>query len=157
MFVRHVDGGSSNIIEAELKSLVGPAYNLSGYGIRFVASPSHADVLLLTGPLTRNMLTPVRAAFAVMPAPKAIITVGDWIRAHDDDVPSDPERHQLAAAFDGSYATMQVPDDMCRAIVAHVAGDPPPPMKIIEALVDVARMRSRRQGPYAMKSGGLAT
>src|SRR5580658_331105 len=72
-FVRHVDCGSSNVAEAELMSLVGPVYNLEGYGIRFVSSPSQADALLMTGPPTENMLGPALAAFAVMPEPKAIV------------------------------------------------------------------------------------
>jgi len=145
LFVRHVDCGSSNVAEAELISLVGPVYNLAGYGIRFVSSPSHADVLLFTGPLTRNMLGPALAAFAVMPEPKAIVTVGDWAS------PPPPREDgaspcQLAAAFHNSYALVDLPDSMKRAVVAHATGDPPEPHVVIEALLLAAQRRSERRG-----------
>ncbi len=145
LFVRHVDGGSSNVAEAELFSLLGPVYNLAGYGIRFVSSPSHADVLLLTGPLTRNMLGPAQAAFAVMPEPKAVVTIGDWVaRAPAGQSGAIPG--QLAAAFQDSYALVDLPDAMKRAVVAHAAGDPPEPQELIEALLAAARHKSRRRG-----------
>jgi Ni,Fe-hydrogenase III small subunit len=137
LFIRHVDGGSSNIAEAEMMSLMGPVYNLAGYGVRVVASPCHANALLITGPLTRNMLGPLRAAFAVMPEPRYIVTVGDGA-AVDGLTP-------MARAFDRSYATTRLPPDMAAAVVAHVAGDPPEPENIIEALIGVAKMRGRRR------------
>jgi len=141
LFVRHVDGGSSNAAEAELHSLLGPVYNITGHGIRFVSSPSHADVLLFTGPLTRNMLGPALAAFAVMPEPKAIVTVGDWaVRSPADD--GDPSRRQLAMAFEHSYALVDLPDPMKSAVVAHAAGDPPEPHELIEALRLAARRKA---------------
>lgn len=143
LFVRHVDGGSSNVAEAELVSLTGPVYNLAGYGIRFVSSPSHADVLLFTGPLTRNMLGPALAAFAVMPKPKAIVTVGDWAApALECEHASTPP--SLTAAFGNSYALVDLPEAMKRAVVAHAAGDPPEPRALIEALVLAAQRKRRR-------------
>ncbi len=150
LFVRHVDGGSSNVAEAELISLIGPVYNLGGYGIRFVSSPSHADVLLFTGPLTRNMLGPALAAFAVMPEPKAIVTVGDWIAS-----PSAGEgtsgSGQLTAAFRDSYAVAELPDSMKLAVVAHAPGDPPEPDVLIEALLSAARGKAERR--HATRQG----
>jgi membrane-bound hydrogenase subunit mbhJ len=144
LFVRHVDGGSSNVAEAELMSLIGPVYNLGGYGIRFVSSPSHADVLLLTGPLTRNMLGPALAAFAVMPEPKAIVTVGDWIALSSaGEGPASPG--QLATAFRDSYALVPLPDSMKRAVVAHAPGDPPEPDALITALLRAARCKAERR------------
>jgi membrane-bound hydrogenase subunit mbhJ len=145
LFVRHVDGGSSNIAEAELISLVGPAYNVAGYGVRFVSSPSHADVLLFTGPLTRNMLGPARAAFAVMPDPKAIVTVGDWAVQLPVDT-SEANECELRAAFRNSYALVELPDEMKNAVVAHAAGDPPEPAALIEALLLAARRKYERSG-----------
>jgi membrane-bound hydrogenase subunit mbhJ len=143
LFVRHVDGGSSNVAEAELIALLGPVYNLSGYGIRFVSSPSHADVLLFTGPLTRNMLGPALAAFAVMPEPKAIVTVGDWT-----DPPSPGENdagvRELATAFRKSYALAELPKPMKDAVLAHAAGDPPEPGVVIEALLRAAQRKFER-------------
>jgi Ni,Fe-hydrogenase III small subunit len=146
LFVRHVDGGSSNVAEAELISLIGPAYNLSAYGIRFVSSPSHADVLLLTGPLTRNMLGPALAAFVVMPEPKAIITVGDWAEPVSPGGDSPNLCQQLAAAFQDSYAVAELPNSMKDAVVAHAAGDPPEPYEIIDALLHAAERKFERHG-----------
>jgi len=145
LFVRHIDGGSSNLAEAELTSLIGPVYNLARYGVRFVASPSHADVLLLTGPLTRNMVGPAHAAFEVMPEPKAIVTVGDyWPGAKPVPASDEVSKQQVAAAFGGSYAIVDLPPDMRRAVLGHVAGDPPEPQELIEALLQAAKERPRR-------------
>lgn len=137
IFVRHLDGGSSNVVESELVALTSPIYDLSQYGIRFVASPSHADVLLLTGPLTLNMLGPAREAFRVMPAPKSIVTVGDYAGAGDGPGHADGIVDQIARLLDGSYATVELPADMRAAVVAHVPGDPPHPAEIIRALLSV--------------------
>jgi Ni,Fe-hydrogenase III small subunit len=145
LFVRHVDGGSSNVAETELIALTGPCYNLAGYGVRFVSSPSHADVLLLTGPLTRNMLGPALAAFAVMPEPKAIVTVGDWTTLPPPGADG-TARSQLAAAFHHSYALVELPDPMRRAVVAHAAGDPPEPQVVIDALLLAAQRKFARRG-----------
>ncbi len=156
LFVRHVDGGSSNVAEAELVSLTGPNYNLAGYGIRFVSSPSHADVLLLTGPLTRNMLGPALAAFAVMPEPKAIVTVGDWAAP-------DPQREHagrpanLAAAFRNSYALVALPQAMQDAVIAHAPGDPPEPGALIEALLLAAQRKWRSLRPRSHSEARPAT
>jgi Ni,Fe-hydrogenase III small subunit len=145
VFVRQVDGGSSNIFESELTALTNPIYDIAQYGISVVASPSHADLLLLTGPLTRNMLGPVREAFAVMPRPRAIVTVGDYADFGQLGPPTDPGAGQLARLFDRSYATVGLPDDMRRAIVAHVPGDPPEPREIIQVLrSEIARRRGGR-------------
>lgn len=135
IFVRQVDGGSSNIFESELAALTNPIYDLAQYGISLVASPSHADVLLLTGPLTRNMLGPVREAFAVMPEPRAIITVGDYADFGRRHVPTDHVANQVARLLSGSYATVDLPEEMRLAIVAHVPGDPPEPHEVIQALL----------------------
>jgi membrane-bound hydrogenase subunit mbhJ len=150
LFVRHVDCGSSNAAEAELVSLLGPAYNLASYGINFVSSPSHADVLLLTGPLTRNMLGAALAAFAVMPEPRAIVTVGDWaapLRSTEDSA----GQCQLAAAFRNSYALVDLPESMKDAVVAHAAGDPPEPHLIIEALLLAEQRVSGRRAAKRRK------
>lgn len=152
LFVRHVDGGSSNIAETELIALTGPSYNLTGHGIRFVSSPSHADVLLFTGPLTRNMLGPALAAFTVMPEPKAIVTVGDWTGLPPPGADGTTQC-QLAAAFHNSYALVELPDPMRHAVVAHAAGDPPEPQVVIEALLLAARCKSGRRGARRRASG----
>lgn len=153
LFVRHIDGGSSNIVESELTAALGPRYNLTRYGIRFVSSPSHADVLLLTGPLTRNMLGPLRAAFSVMPEPRAIVTAGDWAWGSPAEDLGDQADRQLERAMAASYATAELPPEMRRAVLAHIPGDPPEPKEIIAALVRVARLRARlRRGRRSANS-----
>jgi Ni,Fe-hydrogenase III small subunit len=134
-----VDGGSSGLCECELTALTSPVYDLAQYGIRFVASPRHADALLLTGPLTRNMLVPTVRAFEVMCEPRAIVTVGDAADfAHLEDSPR-PAARRLAELFEDSYATVAPPETLRRAVLAHVPGDPPEPAVIVEVLLDVAR------------------
>lgn len=144
IFVRQVDGGSSNIFEAELTALANPIYDLAQYGISLVASPSHADVMLLTGPLARNMLGPVRAAFAVMPEPQTIITVGDYADfARHDHAAGPATGPHLVRLLAESYATVDLPDELRAAIVAHVPGDPPEPRAILRALLsEITRRRS---------------
>jgi membrane-bound hydrogenase subunit mbhJ len=137
VFIRHLDGGSSNVVESELIALSNPVYDLAQYGIRFVASPTHADLLMVTGPLTRNMLGPARAAFAAMPEPRAVITVGDFAGFDRRHKPPDPFTGQLVELFATSYAIAELPDEMRRAVVAHVPGDPPEPSEIVKVLLSV--------------------
>lgn len=75
--IRHVDSGSCNGCELELNMLSGLVYDLERFGLRFVASPRHADVLLATGPACRNMSEALARAHACMPEPKWVVAVGD--------------------------------------------------------------------------------
>jgi Ni,Fe-hydrogenase III small subunit len=75
--IRHVDAGSCNGCELEIHAIVNPYYNLEGLGIRFVASPRHADLLLVTGPVSRNMEEALRRTYAAMPEPKLVVAIGD--------------------------------------------------------------------------------
>jgi Ni,Fe-hydrogenase III small subunit len=75
--VRHVDAGSCNGCEHELQAAAGPHHDLSRFGLHVAASPRHADVLLVTGPVTRRMLVPLRTAFAAMPEPRLVAALGD--------------------------------------------------------------------------------
>jgi Ni,Fe-hydrogenase III small subunit len=75
--VRAVDAGSCNGCELEIHALGNPIYNLEGQGIRFVASPRHADLLLVTGPVSRHMQTALLRTYAATPAPKRVVAVGD--------------------------------------------------------------------------------
>ncbi|GAA1026281.1 hypothetical protein GCM10009557_03440 [Virgisporangium ochraceum] len=141
VFIRHLDGGSSNAVESELVALGNPIFDVGQYGIRFVASPRHADLLLLTGPLTYNMLGAVRQAFEVMTAPRTIITVGDFAdfaRLHRH---SDAVTEKVTRLYESSYATVDLPPEMIAAIAAHVPGDPPEPADIVEGLLSVVRSR----------------
>ena len=78
--VRHVDAGSCNGCEIEIASAFGPVYDPERYGVRLVASPRHADVLLVTGPVTRNMVDPLLKAYEAMPSPKRVVALGDCAR-----------------------------------------------------------------------------
>jgi Ni,Fe-hydrogenase III small subunit len=134
LFVRHVDGGSSNVAELELTALMNALYDIEQYGIQFVVSPRHADVMLLTGPLTRNLLAVAQETFRVMAEPKAIVTVGDALSGRAE-LPADG----IGAVLAGSYATVDLPADLRDRVVARVPGDPPEPAEILQALLSLAR------------------
>jgi len=75
--IRHVDAGSCNACELEIHATNNPYYNLEGLGIKFVASPRHADMLLVTGPVSRNMEEALRRTYEATPEPKLVVTIGD--------------------------------------------------------------------------------
>jgi Ni,Fe-hydrogenase III small subunit len=75
--IRHVDAGSCNGCELEINSLNNPYYNLEGLGIRFVASPRHADMLLVTGPVSRHMEVALKRTYDATPDPKLVVAIGD--------------------------------------------------------------------------------
>jgi Ni,Fe-hydrogenase III small subunit len=75
--IRHVDAGSCNGCELEIHMLNNPYYNIEALGIKLVASPRHADLLLVTGPVSRNMETALQRTYAAMPDPKLVVAVGD--------------------------------------------------------------------------------
>ena len=117
--LRHLDAGSCNGCELELRMLESVVHDLSRFGLRFVASPRHADVLLVTGPMVRNMTEAARRTFAAMPEPKWVVALGDC--AIDGGV------------FRGSYAVLDgaaavLPVDLV------VRGCPPTPVQMIDAL-----------------------
>src|SRR3954447_16368614 len=75
--IRHVDAGSCNGCELEINALGNPYYNLEGLGIRFVASPRHADMLLVTGPVSRHMEVALKRTYDATPDPKLVVAIGD--------------------------------------------------------------------------------
>lgn len=75
--IRHVDAGSCNGCELEIQAVNNPFYNLEGLGIRFVASPRHADLLLVTGPVAANMEMALRRTYEATPDPKLVVAIGD--------------------------------------------------------------------------------
>ena len=75
--IRHVDAGSCNGCELEIQAVNNPLYNLEGLGIRFVASPRHADLLLVTGPVSVNMEAALRRVYDATPDPKLVVAIGD--------------------------------------------------------------------------------
>lgn len=116
--LRHVDGGGCNGCALELRALSNAVYDLARFGLRFVASPRHADVLLLTGPLTRTMREAVEATWEAMPDPKWLVAVGDC--AIDGGV------------FRGSYACLDGASGL--AVDLAVRGCPPTPAQMLDAL-----------------------
>ncbi len=117
--VRHVDAGSCNGCEVEIGSAFGPVYDLERYGARLVASPRHADAVLVTGVVTRNMAEPLRRTVDAVPLPRVVIAVGDCARN--------------CGVFAGAYGVVGAVADVV-AVDGEVAGCPPRPEAIVEAL-----------------------
>lgn len=117
--IRHVDAGSCNGCEIEIGACFGPVYDAERYGARLVASPRHADALLVTGPVTRNMAEPLRITHEAMPAPSRVIAVGDCARD--------------CGVFAGAYGVEGPVGDIVPVDV-EVPGCPPSPEDIIAAL-----------------------
>jgi Ni,Fe-hydrogenase III small subunit len=118
--IREVDAGSCNGCELEIHALNNPFYDLERFGLRFVASPRHADVLLVTGPVTKNMREALERTYAATPDPKWVVAVGDC--ALDGGI------------FAGGYAcvggvSVVVPVDL------HVRGCPPNPTALLQGLL----------------------
>ena len=131
--IREVDAGSCNGCELEISGLTGPVYDCERFGIHFVASPRHADLLLVTGPVTRNMEVPLRKTYEATPEPKLVVAVGDCART--------------CGVFHGSYAIAGSVDQIVPVDV-FVAGCPPEPadiMRGILAALDRLPARSSRR------------
>ncbi len=127
--IREVDAGSCNGCELEIHALANAFYDLERFGLRFVASPRHADVLMVTGPVTRNMAEALARTYAATPAPKWVVAVGAC--ALDGGI------------FAGSYAvtggvSAVVPVDI------HIPGCPPTPTALLKGLLALLE-RPRRQ------------
>ncbi len=119
--IRMVDSGSCNACEAECNALSNPYYNLERLGIRFVASPRHADVMLLSGLMTFNMTSHVKDAYEQIPSPKWIVTIGDC--------------PVMKAPFEKTFA-INAPVEKHLKVTHHIKGCPPSPKEIIEGLLE---------------------
>jgi len=126
LVIRQVDAGSCNGCELEIHALNNPYYNIEGLGIRFAASPRHADMLLVTGPVSRNMERALRIAYEAMPDPKLVVAVGDCGRD--------------GGLFGESYATCGGVDKVIPVDVA-VPGCPPPPLDILAGILTAISRR----------------
>lgn len=117
--IRHVDAGSCNGCELEIASAFGPVYDAERFGARLVASPRHADALLVTGPVTKNMARPLVKTFEAMPEPRIVIALGDCA--------------QDCGVFRGGYGVEGSVSDVVPVDV-EVPGCPPTPESIVQAL-----------------------
>ncbi|MDO9072802.1 MAG: formate hydrogenlyase [Rubrivivax sp.] len=127
--IRQVDAGSCNGCELEIHALNNPYYNLEGLGIRFVASPRHADLLLVTGPVSRHMAEALRRTYEATPEPRLVVAVGDCGRD--------------GGIFGESYASCGRVANVI-PVDAVVPGCPPPPLDILRGILAVVRHRQLR-------------
>jgi Ni,Fe-hydrogenase III small subunit len=118
--IRQIDAGSCNGCELEIHALSNAYYDLERFGIRFVASPRHADVLLVTGPVTKNMREALERTYAATPAPKWVVATGDCA--------SNGGCFACSYAVVGSVSGV-VPVDL------HIAGCPPSPTDLLKGLL----------------------
>jgi len=126
--IRQVDAGSCNGCELEIHALSNPFYDLERFGMHFVASPRHADILLVTGPVTRNMAEALARTFDAMPAPKWVVAAGDCAKD--------------GGCFAGSYAIVGgasavVPVDV------YIPGCPPSPVDLLAGLLAILEKVSK--------------
>jgi Ni,Fe-hydrogenase III small subunit len=124
--IRLVDAGSCNACELELNALTNPYYNLEGLGIKFVASPRHADLLIVTGPVTVNMEQALLRTYDAMPEPRLVMALGDC--------------GACGGIFGESYATRGGVAKVLPVDVT-VPGCPPPPLEIMRGILAAVRRR----------------
>jgi Ni,Fe-hydrogenase III small subunit len=118
--IRHIDAGSCNGCELEIQALNNPLYNLEGLGIRFVASPRHADLLLVTGPVSKHMEGALRATYEATPDPKLVVALGDC--------------GCTGGIFGENYASLGRVSNVIPVNVA-VPGCPPSPTRILQGIL----------------------
>jgi Ni,Fe-hydrogenase III small subunit len=118
--IRHVDAGSCNGCELEIHALGNPYYNLEGLGIKFVASPRHADMLLVTGPVSKHMAIALKRTYEATPEPKLVVAVGDCACS--------------GGIFGESYASCGRVANLIPVDVA-IPGCPPPPTALLQGIL----------------------
>ncbi|MFC0400415.1 NADH-quinone oxidoreductase subunit B family protein [Paraburkholderia rhizosphaerae] len=124
--IRQIDAGSCNGCELEIHALNNPYYNIEGLGIRFVASPRHADMLLVTGPLTLNMSEAVRRAWEATPDPKLVVATGDCACT--------------GGLFRDSYAVCG-PLSRLLPVDVYIPGCPPAPVDLLRGILTALRAK----------------
>jgi Ni,Fe-hydrogenase III small subunit len=118
--LRHVDAGSCNACELESQALSNPYYNVEGLGIRYVASPRHADALMVTGPVTTNMAVALRRTYDAMPEPRLVIAVGACASG--------------CGVYGANYATVGAVSEILPVDVA-IPGCPPSPVALLQGIL----------------------
>lgn len=121
--IRELDSGSDNATEIEMVNLTTPYYDVERFGISFVASPRHADVLAITGAVTHNMEIAVKKTYEAMPSPKFVVAIGD--DACDGGI------------FKGTYAVCGGADKVI-PVDLKIPGNPPSPQDILRGLLALA-------------------
>jgi Ni,Fe-hydrogenase III small subunit len=124
LVIRHVDAGSCNGCELEIHALQGAHYNIEGIGIKFAASPRHADVLLVTGPVSRNLEVALRRTWEATPDPKWVVAVGDC--------------GCTGGMFGESYASCGKISNVIPVDV-EVPGCPPTPTQLLQGILAAVR------------------
>lgn len=132
--IREVDAGSCNGCELEITGLTSPVYDMERFGMHFVASPRHADMLLVTGPVTRNMEIPLRRTYEAVPSPKFVVAVGDCAKT--------------CGVFKDSYAVLG-PVDRVIPVDISIAGCPPEPTDILSGILQGLDRLSATRGRIA--------
>jgi Ni,Fe-hydrogenase III small subunit len=127
--IRQIDAGSCNACELEINALSNSYYDLERFGLRFVASPRHADVLLVTGPVTRNMQEALERTYQATPSPKWVVAAGDCAGG--------------CGVFSHSYACVGsvakvIPVDL------HIPGCPPTPLQLLSGLLSLMDLNAHR-------------
>ena len=125
--IREVDAGSCNGCELEIHALNNAFYDLERFGLRFVASPRHADVLMVTGPVTRSMREALERTYNATPNPKWVVAVGDCAAN--------------GGIFSGSYAVVGGVKDVI-PVDLHIRGCPPRPVHLLQGLLALMDKRS---------------
>ncbi|MFN3883690.1 MAG: NADH-quinone oxidoreductase subunit B family protein [Rhodocyclaceae bacterium] len=128
--IREVDAGSCNACELEIHALNNPYYNLEGRGIKFVASPRHADMLLVTGPVTKNMENALKVAYECTPDPKLVVAVGDCGCGCGE----------VGRLFGPNYATVG-PVEAVIPVDVKVPGCPPTPIALMQGILAAIKTR----------------
>ncbi len=129
--IRHVDAGSCNACEHELSATAAPQYDLQRFGLDIVASPRHADVLLVTGPVTRRMAGALRGAFEAMPEPRLVAALGDCA---------------IGCGVIADSAELAVPLDVLVPVDIRIPGCPPTPQEIADAILTATPTGRGRAG-----------
>ena len=122
--IRHVDAGSCNGCELEIHALNGPHYNIEGMGVKFAASPRHVDLLLVTGPVSRNLETALKRTYDATPEPKWVVAMGDCACG----------RGEAGALFCANYASRGKIANVIPVDV-EVPGCPPTPTALLQGIL----------------------
>lgn len=132
LHIREVDTGSCGACESEIAALNNPIYDIQRFGIDFVASPRHADALLITGAMSRNMVLALKKTYDAMPSPKFVITVGQCASE--------------SSIFSASYYTSQEKiREITGAQVLHIPGCPPDPKAMLIAILSFLKDQHSRR------------